>query len=124
MLPLLVMLPPGAVSQTLPPAPLELPEARMVPSWQGLGLGGGLVFVGLASAQVAALSQETGELVWASAAGSVPPQDGETVTTAPVYARGQVFVGVANGDSGGQGPGYPVLIIRIQVAGESGQPLT
>ena len=79
------------------------PEERMVPSWQGLGLGGGLVFVGLASAQVAALSQETGELVWASAAGSVPPQDGEMVTTAPVYARGQVFVGVANGDSGGQG---------------------
>jgi alcohol dehydrogenase (cytochrome c) len=75
----------------------------MVPSWQGLGLGGGLVFVGLASAEVAALSQDTGELVWASAAGSVPPQDGETVTTAPVYARGQVFVGVANGDSGGQG---------------------
>ena len=81
----------------------DTPEARMVPSWQGLGLGGGLVFVGLASAEVAALSQDTGELVWASAAGSVPPQDGETVTTAPVYARGQVFVGVANGDSGGQG---------------------
>ena len=79
------------------------PEARMVPSWQGLGLGEGLVFVGLASAQVAALSQETGALVWATAAGSVPAEDGETVTTAPVYARGRVFVGVANGDSGGQG---------------------
>ena len=37
-----------------------------VPSWQGVGLGDGLVFVGLRSAEVAALRQETGELVWAA----------------------------------------------------------
>ncbi len=79
------------------------PEAGMVPSWQGVGLGDGLVFVGLRSAQVAALRQETGELVWTESVGSVPPQRGESVTTAPIYARGQVFVGLANGDSGGQG---------------------
>ena len=35
-------------------------ESRMVPSWQGVGLGGGLIFVGLRSAEVAALRQDTG----------------------------------------------------------------
>ena len=79
------------------------PEAQMVPTWQGVGLGGDFVFVGLGSAQVAALRQDTGELVWAESVGSLPRQDGESVTTAPMYARGKVFVGVASGDSGGQG---------------------
>ena len=74
-----------------------------VPSWQGVGLGADLVFVGLGSAEVAALRQETGELAWVTPVGSVPRGEGERVTTAPMYARGQVFVGVANGDSGGQG---------------------
>ncbi len=74
-----------------------------VPSWQGVGLGDGLVFVGLRSAEVAALRRETGELVWAAPVGSIPRQSGESVTTAPMHARGTVFVGIANGDSGGQG---------------------
>ena len=78
-------------------------EAQRVPSWQGVGLGGGLVFVGLRSAEVAALRQDTGEPVWVEPVGSVPAQAGETVTTAPMHARGRVFVGLANGDSGGQG---------------------
>ena len=77
--------------------------ARMVPSWQGVGLGAGLVFVGLRNGQVAALRQTTGELVWVQSVGSDPPQVGEAVTTAPMYASGRVFVGLANGDTGGQG---------------------
>ena len=78
-------------------------EMQMVPSWQGVGLSGDLVFVGLRSSQVAALRHDTGELVWVQSVGSEPQQSGETVTTAPLYAQGKVFVGVANGDSGGQG---------------------
>ena len=78
-------------------------EAGRVPSWQGVGLGAGLIFVGLRSAEVAALRQDTGEIVWTERVGSVPPQIGESVTTAPLFARGQVFVGLANGDAGGQG---------------------
>ena len=74
-----------------------------VPSWQGVGLGDGLIFVGLRSAEVAALRQDTAELVWVAPVGSTPRQAGESVTTAPVHARGAVFVGLANGDSGGQG---------------------
>ena len=76
---------------------------RMFPSWQGVALGADLVFVGLRSAQVAALRRETGELAWITSVASVPVQEGEGVTSAPMYARGQVFVGVANGDAGGQG---------------------
>ena len=78
-------------------------EAQRVPSWQGVGLGDELVFVGLRSAEVAALRRDTGELAWVQTVGSDPPQAGESVTTAPMHARGKVFVGIANGDSGGQG---------------------
>jgi len=77
--------------------------SQMVPSWQGVGLGEDLVFVGLRSAEVAALRQDTGQLVWTESVGSQPRDPGETVTTAPLQAVGKVFVGVANGDSGGQG---------------------
>ena len=93
----------GGTGETLWRWQAENAESQMVPSWQGVGLGDDLVFVGLRSAQVAALRQDTGELVWAESVGSVPQQAGETVTTAPIHAAGKVFVGVANGDSGGQG---------------------
>ena len=76
---------------------------QRVPSWQGIGLGDELAFVGLGSAEVAALRKDTGELAWVQTVGSDPPQAGESVTTAPMHARGKVFVGIANGDSGGQG---------------------
>ena len=78
-------------------------DARMVPSWQGVALGDDLVFVGLRSAQLMALRQDTGELVWMETVGAQPYQTGEAVTSAPMYAEGTVFVGVANGDAGGQG---------------------
>ena len=78
-------------------------EDGRVPSWQGVALGDGLVFSGTRSAEVVALRQDTGELVWATPVGSQPRTRGETVTSAPMYARGKVFVGVANGDIGGQG---------------------
>lgn len=74
-------------------------ELRRVPSWQGVALGDGLVFVGLRSAEVAALRQDTGELVWVRPVGTMPYQRGESVTTAPMYAHGTVYVGLANGDT-------------------------
>ena len=93
----------GATGETIWRWQPDSANPRMVPTWQGVGLGGGLVFVGLRSAEVAALRQDTGELVWTEGVGSMPPQVGEGVTTAPLYAKGQVFVGLANGDAGGQG---------------------
>ena len=79
------------------------PEAGRVPSWQGVALGDGLVFFGTHSAEVIALRQDTGELAWATRVGSEQQTAGESVTTAPMYARGRIFVGLANGDVGGQG---------------------
>ncbi len=79
------------------------PEAGRVPSWQGVAMGGDRIFFGTRSGEVIALDREDGELVWATPVGEVPPAPGETVTTAPMYARGKVFVGIANGDIGGQG---------------------
>ena len=64
------------------------PEAGRVPSWQGVVLGDGHVFFGTRSAEVIALSQETGELVWTTRVGSEVRTRGESVTTAPMYARG------------------------------------
>ena len=79
------------------------PEAGRVPSWQGAALGGGLVFFGTRSGEVLALDRDSGEPVWATRVGSEVQTRGESVTSAPMYARGRVFVGLANGDIGGQG---------------------
>ena len=79
------------------------PEAGRVPSWQGVALGGGLVFFGTRSGEVIALDRDSGELVWATRVGSEVRTRGESVTSAPMHARGKVFVGLANGDVGGQG---------------------
>ena len=78
-------------------------EGQTGSTWQGVGLGAGLVFVGLRSTHVVALRQDTGERVWLQRVGAVPPYIGEMITTAPLYAVGQVYVGLGSGDWGGQG---------------------
>jgi quinohemoprotein ethanol dehydrogenase len=72
--------------------------APVLPSFQGVALGDGYVFVGLTDGRVVALEQETGRVVWTQPIGADPPQKGESVTGAPIYANGTVFVGLANGD--------------------------
>ena len=79
------------------------PDAGRVVSWQGVVVAGDLVVFGTRSGEVLALSRDAGELVWATRVGSPEQTRGEVVTTAPMYARGKVFVGLANGDIGGQG---------------------
>ena len=79
------------------------PDAGRVVSWQGVAIAGDRVVFGTRTGEVIALDRGSGELVWATPIGSVPPTPGETVTTAPMYARGKVFAGIANGDIGGQG---------------------
>ena len=79
------------------------PETGRVPSWQGAALAGGLVVFGARSGEVLALRRDSGELAWATRVGSEERTRGEVVTTAPMYARGKLFVGLANGDVGGQG---------------------
>lgn len=70
----------------------------------GLATGAGLVFVGLTDGRIAALRQATGEFVWETQIGGDPRrQRGQTVTAPPMYARGVVYAGLANGDWGVMG---------------------
>ena len=78
--------------------PLNSVAGVPIPSRHGVALGEGRVFVGLMDGRVAALGQDTGELVWIESIGSEPRRKGESVSGAPTYARGMVFAGLANGD--------------------------
>jgi quinohemoprotein ethanol dehydrogenase len=73
-------------------------SSRVLPSFQGVAVGEGKVFVGLTNGHVAALDQKTGVVIWNQPIGADPPQKGESVTGAPTYANGMVFAGLANGD--------------------------
>jgi alcohol dehydrogenase (cytochrome c) len=73
-------------------------QSSVPPSWQGVALGEGRIFVGLQDGNVVALEQNGGSLLWKQHIGADPPQAGESVTAAPTYARGVVFAGLANGD--------------------------
>ena len=77
--------------------------AGRVPAWQGVGLGEGLVFIGTRGTEVAALRQETGELVWVTSIGNEAGYTGEMISTAPLFVDGKVFAGLGSGDWGGQG---------------------
>ena len=81
------------------------PDAGRVVSWQGVVVAGDLVVFGTRSGEVLALGRETGELVWATRVGSPEQTRGEVVTTAPMYARGKVFVGLAKRRHRRTGPG-------------------
>jgi quinohemoprotein ethanol dehydrogenase len=69
-----------------------------IPNPPGVSLGDGMVFAGLMDGRVAALRQSTGELVWTTQIGYTPSKTGQAVSGTPVYARGTVFAGLANGD--------------------------
>ena len=72
------------------------------PSKEGVALGEGLVFAGLADAQVIALKEKTGELAWSQYIGDTPAVRGQAAVGAPTYASGLVFVGL-NADRGFRG---------------------
>lgn len=69
-----------------------------IPNPPGVSLGEGLVFVGLMDGRVAALRQKTGEVVWSKQIGYDPPRTGQAVSGTPMYARGVLYAGLANGD--------------------------
>jgi len=73
-------------------------RATVSPSWQGVAVGDGEIFVGLQNGHMVALDQRKGEPIWDKSIGADPPQAGESVTAAPTYALGMVFTGLANGD--------------------------
>ncbi len=72
------------------------------PAREGVAVGGGLVYVGLTSANLIALREETGELVWKTYLGDPVHAPSEGASGAPLYADGLVSVGL-NADYGYRG---------------------
>jgi len=68
---------------------------------RGLALGDGKVYVARLDGTLVALSQQTGSVVWSVSNGS--PQQGYTMTMAPLYYNGLVVVGVSGGAFGIRG---------------------
>lgn len=87
---------PGAQAEVLK-TPARLPAAG------GVAVGEGLVFAGLTGGEVIALDARSGAPKWRHHLGDNPPRKGESVSAPPVYARGVVVAGLANGDFGVRG---------------------
>jgi quinohemoprotein ethanol dehydrogenase len=77
--------------------PSSLPAG--VPNNRGVGVGGGLVFVGLKDGQVIALDIKTGALRWARQTGARESRNGQYTGVAPTYHDGRVLTALANGDA-------------------------
>jgi quinohemoprotein ethanol dehydrogenase len=68
---------------------------------RGVGLGDGKVFVGQLDAQLVALDQTTGDVLWATQAESW--EEGYTITSAPLYYDGMVITGFAGAEKATRG---------------------
>jgi alcohol dehydrogenase (cytochrome c) len=68
---------------------------------RGLALGDGRVYLARLDATLVALSQLDGHVLWSATNGN--PQDGYTMTMAPLYYNGLVIVGVSGGEFGARG---------------------
>ncbi len=77
--------------------------ARPCCSWvgRGLGLGDGKVFIGQLDAQLVALDQTSGKVLWSVQAED--PKLGYAIASAPVYYNGLVITGFAGSDLGTRG---------------------
>ncbi len=68
---------------------------------RGLALGDGRVYLARMDATLVALSQQDGHVLWSASNGN--PQDGYTMTMAPLYYNGLVIVGISGGEFGARG---------------------
>jgi len=68
---------------------------------RGVALGDGRVYAARLDATLVALSQQDGHVLWTASNGN--PQDGYTMTMAPLYYNGLVIVGVSGGEYGARG---------------------
>jgi alcohol dehydrogenase (cytochrome c) len=68
---------------------------------RGVAVGQGLVFLGQLDGSFVALNQHTGKLVWKTQVARW--QDGYTITSAPTYYNGVVYIGLAGGEYGVRG---------------------
>jgi PQQ-dependent dehydrogenase (methanol/ethanol family) len=70
-------------------------------SSRGVALGDGKVFVAQVDGQLVALDQMTGAVAWRS--WNTRWQEGGTMTMAPLYFDGKVYVGLSGGEMGARG---------------------
>lgn len=70
-----------------------------VPNDRGVGVGGGLVFVGLRDGNVIALDERTGALQWVRQTGAEQPKKGQWAAVPPLYYNGNILTGLSNGDT-------------------------
>jgi alcohol dehydrogenase (cytochrome c) len=68
---------------------------------RGVGLGDGRVYSGQLDGKVVALDQKTGEPIWTRQL--VQWQKGQTITGAPLYMNGKIYLGVVGADYGTRG---------------------
>jgi len=68
---------------------------------RGVAIGEGKVYVARLDARLVALDMRTGRVVWDTRVGD--PEEGRTMTAAPLYYDGKVFTGVAGGEFGVRG---------------------
>jgi alcohol dehydrogenase (cytochrome c) len=84
-------------------AGIDAAKVRPCCGWanRGVALNDGKVFVARLDAQVVALDQRDGKVLWSTQAED--PTRGFTITAAPVYYDGLVIVGFAGGETGIRG---------------------
>ena len=68
---------------------------------RGVAIGDGRVYLGQLDGKVLALDQKTGAPVWTRQL--VKWQDGQTITGAPLYMNGKIYIGVVGADFGTRG---------------------
>ena len=68
---------------------------------RGLSIGEGRVYVGLLTGAIEALNQQTGKLEWRTEVGT--PSEGLTITSAPLYYEGMIFIGPVGSEYGVRG---------------------
>jgi alcohol dehydrogenase (cytochrome c) len=68
---------------------------------RGVAIGDGMVFVSQLNGDQVALDQETGHVAWSTPV--VEPGQGFTITSAPLYYDGKVYVGGSGGEYGIRG---------------------
>ncbi len=81
-------------------ARLEASRVKVCCGWmsRGVAIGDGKVFVGRLDAQVVALDQKTGKVLWTNEVED--PLKGYSIVAAPLYYDGMVIVGMGGGDMG------------------------
>jgi quinohemoprotein ethanol dehydrogenase len=84
----------------LPPEPLG---SAICCGWdnRGVAIGEGLVFLSQLNGQQVALDQQTGKVKWSTSI--VKPGLGYSITSAPLYYNGKVYVGGSGGEYGIRG---------------------